>query len=153
MILSQLLKRELVLVKQPCQTKDEFISRLVDQIHVFDIKLPVSKEHLSQSIHTREQIGGTLLPSGLFVPHARLDDFEDFILVLGTPALPIPHEAIKIRLIALMISSQSGGDFYLPALAALTKISRDRDFFHRLCETDNAEDLIKIMCERDMELA
>jgi mannitol/fructose-specific phosphotransferase system IIA component (Ntr-type) len=94
-----------------------------------------------------------MLPSGRSVPHARLRDDAGFVLALGIPADPLFHEeGLQIRMMALMISNQSGTPWYLPALAALTKISRNGEFFPRLCGAENPEDFLRMLREQDQEL-
>ena len=152
MTLSELLKPHHVIARIPCDSKDELISKLLETLYHNDDCLPFPKKEILDNIQKREQIGGTLLPSGLSVPHARLRGFEEFVLALATPREPITHGRYKIRLMSLMISSQSGGIYYLPTLAALTRISREEAVFSRLCLADNAENLIDILKERDVEL-
>ena len=153
MTLVELLRPELILTNAPCASKDDLIKSIVEKIYSADMAPPVSQDELLGAILKREQIGGTLLPSGLSVPHARLKDFEGFILALGTTMEPLFHEGTPLHLMALMISSQSGGPHYLPAVAALTKISRDAEFLSLLSKAENVEGFIDLMRERDQELA
>jgi PTS system nitrogen regulatory IIA component len=152
MTLSELLKPELILTKADYASKDELISELVVRIYNTEPEIPFSSEDLLHTIQMREQIGGTILPSGLSVPHARLKNFEGFILALGLPAKPVFHDGFQIKMMSLMITSQSGGLYYLPTLAVLTKISRDNDFFSLLCGAEKAEDFIRLIREKDQEL-
>jgi len=152
MTITKLLKNNLVLPKLSCSSRDELISKLLEHIYKTDRKLPLSANELRDKILMREKIGGTLLPSGLSIPHARIEDYEDFILAVGTPAEPLFHDGIQIRLMAMMISSQSGGAYYLTTLAAFTKLSRDAVYFSRLGDAASPEDFLKILEERDIEL-
>ena len=95
---------------------------------------------------------GTLLPSGLSVPHARLKGYDGFLIAIATPAVQIFHEGIQVRMMALMLTSQSGAPYYIPTLAQLTKISKDEVFFSRLCEANKKEEFINIIREQDTEL-
>ena len=153
MTLTQLLKPELALAKVSCASKDELIIKLVQRIYDSNRDLPLSQGEMLKTINIREQIGGTLLPSGLSIPHARLKNFEGFVLALASPAEPLFYKEQEIRLAAMMITGQSGGPWYLPVLAALTKISRDKEYFSRLCGAENPGDFINILRERDCELA
>ena len=152
MTLSELIKPDLVLPKIACASKDELITKLAEKVFEVNHDIPFSQDTVLHAIQMREQIGGTMLPSGLSVPHARLREYEGFILALGIPEQPIFHEGIQIRLMSLMISSQSGGNFYLPTLAALTKISRNGEHFTRLCAAENSEDFIRLLREQEPEL-
>ena len=152
MTLSKLLNPELVKIKVESSSKDELISKLTESIFRTDHDIPISQEDLLQAIFKREQIGGTSLPSGLSVPHSRLGNYEGFIFALGTSKEPLFNEGVQIKVMALMLSSQSGGPYYLPTVAALTKLSRDGEYFSRLSEAENKDDFIRILMERDPEL-
>jgi len=139
----------LVLLKNKSTSKNELIGKLLEQIYKTGREPPFSSDEVQKKVLMREEIGGTLFPSGLSVPHARLMDYEGFVLAVGTTVEPIIHDGIQIRLVALMLSSQSGGQYYLPTLAALTKLSRDGAYFTRLCSSESYDDFIKIIRERD----
>lgn len=153
MTLSKLLKEEMVLLKTPCASRDELIDKLVERVYSTNRELPFPQKDVRNIVYTREKIGGTLLPSGLSVPHARLKDFDGFILAVGTTAEPLFHEGLQIHMMALMITSQSGAPWYLTTLAALTKISRDGEYFSRLCGAEDTDSFFRILRERDPELA
>ena len=152
MTLLDLLNPELVLPKTNCSSKDELITRLVEQVYNINQTFPLKREALLKTIDIREKIGGTLLPSGLSIPHARLENYDDFMIVVGTPKEALIQEGRPIRFMALMITSRSGSPYYLPALAGLTKISRDEEYFARLCGADDPKDFINILRERDPEI-
>jgi len=152
MTLSELLDSKLILLKTPCESKDELIATLVERIYAAGREVPLAQKDVLNIISMREKIGGTLLPSGLSIPHARLQNFEGFVLALATPAAPLFFESSQIRMMALMITSQSGAPWYLSVLAALTRISKNQEYFSRLCGADNPENFIRILRERDTEL-
>jgi len=152
MTLTDLLKPEMIFPKITCASKDEFIAKLVDLVCNTDREFPLSPEDLLETIYLREQIGGTLLPSGLSIPHARVKDFDGFVFALATPAQSLFYQGQEIHLAAMMITSQSGGPWYLSVLAALTKMSRDAGFFNRLSGAENPEDFISILRERNLLL-
>ena len=153
MTLTELLKPELIFPKIECSSKNELISKVIYRIYDTGRELPLPQEELLKIIDIREHIGGTLLPSGLSIPHARIKGFEDFIFALATPLQPLFQGKQEIRLAAMMITSQSGGPWYLTTLAALTKISKDEKYFSHLCGAETPEDFISILRERDLELA
>jgi len=153
MTLTELITPELIFPRITCASKDELISKLVEGIYNTGREFPLSQDDLLKTIYMREQIGGTLLPSGLSIPHARLKDFEDFVFALASPADPLFHEGQEIHLTAMMITSQSGGPWYLTVLAELTKASRDGEYLSRLSGAENPEDFLRILQERNAELA
>jgi PTS system nitrogen regulatory IIA component len=152
MTLVELLKPELILTNAVCSSKDDLIKGIVEKIYTTGMEPPISQDELLRTIAKREQIGGTFLPSGLSVPHARLRDFEGFVIAMGTTKDPLFHDGTQLRLMALMISSQSGGPHYLPAIAVLTKISRDSEFLSSLGRAEDTESFIRLMGEKDQQL-
>ena len=152
MNLLELLKPELMIIRAGSTSKDALIAEIVDRIYDTYRDIPVPKEELLNSIDIREKIGGTVLPSGLSVPHSRLKDYDEIVIALATPAEPIFHDGTQIRLMTLMLSSQSGGPYYLPAVATFTKISRDEDYFNRLCEAENLTAFLRILRERNFNM-
>jgi len=153
MTLTELLKPELIFPKIACSSKEDLIGKLLNHAYDAGGDFPLSREDLLKTIIIREKIGGTLLPSGLSIPHARIKDFEGFSFVLATPMEPLFHEGQQVRLAALMVSSQSGGPWYLAVLAALTRFSKDEGYFSRICGAGSTEELVSILRERDPELA
>ena len=152
MTLSELLTNNIVLPKTPSSSKDELISILMDRIYSEEKMPELPQNEVQKMIDNREEIGGTLLPSGLSIPHARLKGYEGFILALATPAEPLFYGEAQIRLMALMLTSQSGGIYYLPTLAALTKISRDEGIMLSLNKAETPEDFIGIIKQNDLVL-
>lgn len=149
MALRSLLNGNLILLNIKCSSKEELINKLLARVYEAGLEPPFPMDEVLKKISMREEIGGTLLPSGLSVPHARLGNYEDFVLAIGTPAEPIFQGGIQIHLMAMMISSQSGGPHYLPTLAELTKLSRDREYFLRLCSVAHNDDFVQMILDRD----
>ena len=152
MTLSELLKPELILTGIECESKNDLISILVGKIYEYGYELPINENSLIKTIQIREEVGGTLLPSGLSIPHARLKDYEDFIITMAIPKGKLYHEGQELKLMSLMVSSQSGVPHYLKVLASLTKISRDNAYFTKLCNADSPENFLEIIKEKDQEL-
>ena len=152
MNLSELLDKELLLPKIDCTSGDELIRTLVERIYEKNPSFPIPKNEVLTSIAIREQIGGTLLPSGLSIPHARLKDYEDFTIAIATPEQPLFQGGQQIRMMALMITSQSGVPWYLSVLAAISKISRDAGYFTRLCGAPDAGEFFNIIAGNDLVL-
>ena len=145
MSLSEIILPQLILPQANCKSKNELIHLLVEKIYEAGIELPINQHSLIKTIHSREEIGGTLLPSGLSVPHARLKNYEGFVIAFGIPSRTILQNGIQLHMMTLMISSSTGGQHYLKSLAALTKISRDKDHFEKLCSAKSQDEFIEIL--------
>ncbi|MCL2069615.1 MAG: PTS sugar transporter subunit IIA [Treponema sp.] len=152
MYLSELLANERIYPKIACSSKDELLSIVLEKIYHSSEKFPLSQEELLKALDLREKIGGTMLPSGLSIPHARIKEYEGFVLALATPSEPIFYEGIQVRMMSMMLTSQQGGPNYLPCLAALTKLSRDPELFSILCDEVDPEKFLLAIKGKDLEL-
>ena len=152
MTISELLDKKLVLAKIDCASGDELIRILVERIYEQNPSFPIPKNEVLTSIAIREQIGGTLLPSGLSIPHARLKDYEGFTIAIATPKKALFQDELPIRMMALMVTSQSGIPWYLSTLAAISKISRNGEYFSRLCDAPGTGAFFGILAENDLVL-
>jgi PTS system nitrogen regulatory IIA component len=152
MYFSELLASKRIFPKIKCSSKDELLAITLEKIYETGEKFPLSMEEVLQAMNVREKIGGTMLPSGLSIPHTRLKDYEGFVIALATPSEPIFYEGIQVRLMSMMLTSQQGGPHYLPCLAVLTKLSKDSKLFSRLCKEEDPEKFLLIIKENDLIL-
>jgi PTS system nitrogen regulatory IIA component len=155
MKLSSLLNPDLVLIKKSCKNKNELLNDLVNEIYKTH-RLSVPKEEVRQAVLHREQLGGTAFPTGLITPHARLERFDDLVIAVGIPSEPITipqdGEDITIRMMVLLLTSQTASSLYLNSLAAFVKISRDSDFFGKLCGAANANAFVQTLKDANIEV-
>jgi PTS system nitrogen regulatory IIA component len=155
MKLSSLLNPDLVLIKKPCKSKNELLNELIREIYKTH-RLSLPEEEVRQALLHREQLGGTAFPTGLITPHARLERFDDLLIAIGIPAEPIivPQngEDITIRMMVLLLTSQTASSLYLNSLSAFVKFSRDSDFFGKLCGAANPHAFIQLFKDANIEV-
>jgi hypothetical protein len=85
---------------------------------------PVGIEETRKAIFDREALGGTRFPTGIAIPHARFDGYEDLLIAVAVPSSPVPDSPVPIRMMVLMLTSKTGTTLYLNTLGAFLKISR-----------------------------
>lgn len=74
-------------------------------------------------LNKRESLGGTVLPTGVAIPHARLERFDDIIIGAVVPKTPIRSaEGLPIRLVWVSLFSLSRNSLYLNALRAFAAL-------------------------------
>jgi mannitol/fructose-specific phosphotransferase system IIA component (Ntr-type) len=152
MKLSSLLIPELVLFNKSCKTKDELIDELIREIYRTKQHIALSEQQVRAAILEREHLGGTLFPNGLATPHARFENFNDFLIVIGVPTEPVVYENNPIRMMVLMLTSQVASTIYLNTLSAFAKLSQDTGLFTRLCQSVNPQGFIQIIKDRAIEV-
>jgi PTS system nitrogen regulatory IIA component len=152
MQLSSLIIPNLVFLRKNYGSKDELIGDLVREVFRTRYKITCGEEDVKAAVRDRESLGGTLFPTGLCVPHARLDNFDDILILIGVPASPIPCEDKNIRIMVLVLTGHATSTIYLNTLAAFVKISLDTEFFERLLASATPQVFIQLLKERNIEV-
>lgn len=102
-------------------------------------------------IRERQRLGGTIFPTGVAIPHARFPNLNDFIAAVVVPRHPIP-EAIPVRLVWIMIHSQSESTIYLNSLARIVECSKDEAAMAALIASESPEAFIEEIDARGYEV-
>ncbi|MBU0926217.1 MAG: CBS domain-containing protein [Spirochaetes bacterium] len=125
MKLANLLDPRLVLLDRDASTIDEAIVAGVSGFsaqHLHSLK----PDEVLARIRERQALGGTVFPTGIAIPHARLAGFDDIVIAVVRPRVPIAVEGQSpVRLVWIVLTSQSASSTYLKVLANLALISKD----------------------------
>jgi nitrogen PTS system EIIA component len=151
MKLQSLLNADLIVLKSPHKTKEQVINDLTRRIiERFDLHGRATE--IMAYIQEREALGGTSLPVGVAIPHARIPNFDDLIIAIALPEQAIIDGDISLRMVILMIGSKSNPTMYLNAQAAFMKMVRVPDTFQQLLIVKRPEQLIELVAERDFSV-
>lgn len=145
MLLSNLLDPRLILLDKEVSSVDEAIVAGVaafgdQQLH------SLRREDVLAKVRERQALGGTVFPTGIAIPHARLAGFDDILIAAIRPRVPIPVEGqAPVELLWLVLTSQSASSTYLKVLANLAKMSKDETAMHSLSRADSAARFIDVV--------
>ncbi len=145
MKLSSLMAPQLVFPKADCKSVDDAIAMAV-QVIVDRNSQVLQKNIVTTAIKDRVALGGTILPGGIAIPHARLPGFNDIIIAAVIPKTPIPVpdlDPVKIIWVVLLGSGTAG--LYIHILAAIAKIAGDAGFSEKLYRADTGLGFIEIL--------
>ena len=143
--LSNLLDPRLILLDEGVSSIDGAIAAGVaafsdQQLHA------LRREDVLAKVRERQALGGTVFPTGIAIPHARLAGFDDILIAAIRPRLPIPVEGQKpVELLWLVLTSQAASSTYLKVLANLAKLSKDADAMRALGRAESASRFIDIV--------
>lgn len=115
----------------------------------------VDYDSVSEKLRERQKLGGTCFPTGVSIPHARLPDFEDFIIAAVVPKKPIDaaekcadascSDAPPIRVVYVVLLSQTSSSIYLNTLAKLLEASKDERMMSALLGAANAQEFVAVI--------
>lgn len=144
MKLSSFLNEDLILIGVGGESKDEAIQRLIDRVvDRFPDSLP--REAIVKAVNEREDLGGTTLPSGISIPHARFDRFDDLIIAVAVPSKPYMEKSVEVRMLVLILTASNRPALYLNCLSAFARLSQDRVLFPKLLAARDGREFIDIL--------
>ncbi len=144
MLLADLLQPRFIHLRSDIEGMDAAIDHLLGHF-LKSSPARLDRAAVRAAIDAREALGGTVFPTGIAVPHARLADFDDLLIGISVPARPVTIAGTPARMIVLMLTSKVGSPVYLNTLAAWLKMSRDAVLFGRLIGARTPHEFIEIV--------
>jgi CBS domain-containing protein len=86
------------------------------------------------------------------VPHARLDTLNDIVVAILRPSVPIPDPVAPIKLVVLMLTSQSKPSLYLNCLSSVLKFSQKAEPWALVLSTNHPKTVIEQFAAQDFSL-
>ncbi|MEI8094115.1 MAG: CBS domain-containing protein [Spirochaetales bacterium] len=151
MKLHNLLHENLILLDRPAATKEEAVRLLLRAI-LNHYPFQLNMDELLAAVMHRETLGGTSFPTGIAVPHARLDSLNDIVVAILRPSQPIPDPVAPVRLVVLMLTSQSKPSLYLNSLSSVLKFSQKTEPFAQVLATPHPKAVIDQIAALDYSL-
>ncbi len=143
MKLSSFLNHRLIKVNHAVENNEGVIKGLLETICREYNWNDEIRESVYQKVMEREELGATLLETGVAIPHARLENFQDLIIALSIPSHPIIVEEKEIRLFFLILTSKVSSKLYLNILAAVAKLSKNQEIMQEILKAGRPEEVIR----------
>lgn len=144
MHLVSLLNPKLIHFEDKRLSRDQILSSMVEKIcstHKFDI----SAKELLDLIYEREKESPTVYPTGVAMPHVRIDNLDDTIIAVCVPKEPIPETGTQTKIFVLIITDKNVSSLYLNVVAAFMRISKDTEFFSKLLTAGDAHSFVSLI--------
>jgi len=115
------------------KTKEEVIRILIEKMYKDPsmAKYPVSANEAYEEVISRETLQTTGVGNGLAFPHARIDGWEGFSIIVGVCANDIDFKSLDkkpVKFVFLMISSPEEPYIILQAMSAIVRMLADMGF-------------------------
>ena len=144
MKLLSLLQPDFIRVDLHVTSKEEALREIIEAFHQ-KYHFKQSKEAVLQALYDREALGGTLLETGLALPHARFEGFNDVLVGICRPSKPIKTSEGEIRFMVVLLTAKSSSNLYLQTIAAFARISQNQELFHEICSTTSKKKLLQLI--------
>lgn len=138
-----LIPRNILLDVQP-SAKKEMIANLVDHIPS-DARGEAKRKDIVDAILKRESIESTAIGNGIAIPHARLEQLGQFLIILGLSKTGFDFASIDrkpVHILFLVLSQEEQKVLYIRILARLARLLHNADFRKGLLEQPTPEKVI-----------
>jgi PTS system nitrogen regulatory IIA component len=112
--------------------------------------LGVSDKLVFDILADRERLGSTGLGAGIAIPHGKLPGLKRIAGLFARLERPIEFDAIDgvpVDLIFVLLAPEQAGADHLKALAAVSRLLRNREICAKLRGTDSPEALYGLLTE------
>lgn len=132
----------------------ELVGHLATQHHIKD------RDGLLRAISEREESASTFLPIGVAIPHARISNIKDIIVVMGVTPHEIKDTAkesppLTANVFCMFFSSTEDKEFgrHLKLLARIAAVFSNTKLVPDLAKMNSAEDIFERIQMREREMS
>ncbi|OHB61506.1 MAG: hypothetical protein A2Y12_06955 [Planctomycetes bacterium GWF2_42_9] len=152
MVLTQILEPTCVKVPLESTNKESVIKELVDLLG--DANLLANKEQVFQAVITRESTKSTGIGFGIAIPHGKCTGVKELVMAMGISHKGIDFQSIDgkpVHIVVLLASPVDRTGPHIQALARISRLMLDEDFKNKLQAAQSAEELYKLISEKETE--
>ena len=146
MKLEEYLQEDFVLPDLTSSGKTEVLAELIEPLGRRFPGFDLSRAH--QVLIDRERLGTTGIGDGVAIPHGKLDDLEEIILVVGRSKEGLDFEALDFkpcRIFFLVLAPEQVAGMHLRILAHISRLLKDDSFRKAFMEAPDRETLWSLL--------
>jgi PTS system nitrogen regulatory IIA component len=141
------------------ETKEEIINKMIDNTAKYDKKFNESVNLIRQSVLDRESEVPTAMGSGIAIPHARVDGYDDILISIGILKNPIECDMADMRSkdmvkIFFMITAETlKSKVILKIMSSITKIAlKDEELLEKLKNAKNSHEVFELLSHINVKI-
>ncbi len=151
MLLASFLEAHNILFENRVLTKEQVYKQLVDRL-CSQYKLPVCGSKLLELIFQREEEVSSAYPTGIAIPHIRMDGLNDTLIAMTFLQNPLDYNGIKVSWVVLILTDKTSSKTYLNIVAALLKLSKDKEAMAALASAGDGYSVIQYLKRKEVEV-
>ena len=156
---SNYLNPDYIFIDLKATTKEEIIIEISEKIAEKNDYFFERKEEILKSILKREEEISTCMGEGVFIPHARIKDFNDFIIAIATTKEKVEaeiggtHQKDTIKIVFYIVSDVLRNKNILKSMSAISKIAlRHPDIIEKIKNLKDGREIIELLKCEDIEI-
>ncbi|EJR66735.1 PTS system, Fru family, IIC component [Bacillus cereus VD115] len=152
MKITELLKRDTVIMNLTASNKEAVIDELVEKLN--GANRLNSKTEFKEAILKRESQSTTGIGEGIAIPHAKTKAVKQPAICFGRSVSGINYESLdgqSAHLFFMIAASEGANNTHLETLSRLSKLLMDEGFRKQLLEAKDEEELLRLFDEKENE--
>lgn len=140
-------------------TKEDIIVEISERVAKENSYFKSRKSEIIESIIKRENEISTCMGEGIFIPHARLRDFEDFIIAVAIlkdgieGEIAATNEKDTIKIVFLIVSDVLKNKNILKSMSVISRIAlKHPEILEELKAEKNIKRIIELLNSEDIEI-
>lgn len=151
MLLANLLDARAIVHESRILSREQVYQELVERICRHH-NLPICGSALLYMILERDQESSTAYPTGIAIPHIRMDNYRDTVVSMAFLQNPLDYEGTKVHWVCLVITDKSSSNLYLNLVAALLKLSKDSQVMQSLMHQHDGGGVVQLLAKMEIPL-
>lgn len=151
MHLASFLDSRLIQFEHRILSKDQVYQNLVETICRHH-KLPFCGRELLDEVFKREEQSSTAYPTGIAIPHVRMEGFDDTLIAITFLQNPIRSNGTEVSWVVLIITDKSSSKTYLNIVAALLGISKNKELMSSLFAQNDGHGVVQTIKKAGIEV-
>ncbi|MGL5049665.1 MAG: PTS sugar transporter subunit IIA [Fusobacteriaceae bacterium] len=159
MKLSSYLDSKFVFLDLKSKNIEDVVKEMIDGISKSNQEIKEINSLAKELVLKREKEISTAIGSGIAIPHARIENFDDFIISIGVLKEPIVmnvaggNTSDNVTFVVLILSDILKNKNILKTMSAISKMALKKpDLLKKLKQSASPKDLIKLIDEADIEI-
>lgn len=147
MELKSLVRPSSVLADLKAKSKKQLLHDLAD-VAARESEIP--QRVIFEALLQRERLGATGVGRGIAIPHCRLSDVEEMVVVFARLETAIPFDSVDgepVDLVFLIVAPELAGADHLKALACISRAMRDAKLVKKLRAARDKSALLAILAD------
>ncbi|PEC23174.1 PTS fructose transporter subunit IIABC [Bacillus cereus] len=152
MKITELLKRDTVIMNLTASNKEAVIDELVEKLNAAN-RL-ISKAEFKEAILKRESQSTTGIGEGIAIPHAKTKAVKQQTICFGRSVSGINYESLDGQpayLFFMIAASEGANNTHLETLSRLSTLLMDEGFRKQLLEAKDEDELLRLFDEKENE--
>lgn len=151
MRLFSMLSPKLIHFEEKELSKEQILKQMIDRICSENNFKDCAKK-LMDTLLQRENETSTVYPTGIAIPHIRIEGLDDTIIAIYIPRKPIFDNEQEVRIYILILTDKNISSLYLNVVAAFMRVSKDTALFEALLNSKDAHSFINLLKEADIRI-